>query len=223
MSAPHHQGRLRPFRPDDDRSGDQDYDQSYSPEGFWGRRGAGCLFVARDTGHILFPLRSSQVQNGGTWGTWGGAVGRGETPSETVLREAEEETMADLDVGRKDLVPVSVFEVPDTFSYYNFLALVPHEFEPDLKSESNWETDDYAWVSFGNWPSPLHPGVRLLLEDPASLRIIRRHAHPARARRAVAGARANSRGSRLDREVDRMYAVLATRSLRRARRPARRR
>ena len=40
--------------------------------GFWGRQGAGCVFLAQDTGRLCLAHRSSAVEQPGTWGTWGG-------------------------------------------------------------------------------------------------------------------------------------------------------
>ena len=45
--------------------------------------------------------------------------------------------------------------------YHNFLAIIDNEFEPDL----NWETQGYEWVDFGDWPSPLHPGLKWLIAN----------------------------------------------------------
>jgi hypothetical protein len=47
--------------------------------GFWGNRGAGCIIRARDTGRMLVGLRSEEVDEPLTLGTWGGAVDPGGT------------------------------------------------------------------------------------------------------------------------------------------------
>ena len=59
--------------------------------------------------------------------------------------------------------------VSRSFRYYNFLAIVPEEFEPDL----NWENDAARWVEFGDWPAPMHFGLKALLNDPKSVQIMR--------------------------------------------------
>jgi hypothetical protein len=41
------------------------------------------------------------------------------------------------------------------------LCVVKKEFIPIL----NDEHDDYAWVSFGKWPKPLHLGLRNTLQS----------------------------------------------------------
>jgi 8-oxo-dGTP pyrophosphatase MutT (NUDIX family) len=127
--------------------------------GFWGEQGAGCLFYARDTGRLLVAHRSLEVREPGTWGTWGGAIDRAEEPSEAVEREIYEEAGY---TGEVKLHPIWTFKHASGFQYHNFLAVVPHEFEPKL----NWETQGSEWVSPGRWPSPLHPGLSGLVERP---------------------------------------------------------
>lgn len=140
---------------------DEDHGDAMRRTGFWGKAGAGCIILARDTGRILLPHRSDEVQEPGTWGCWGGAIDRGLSPEEAVRREVEQEAGY---IGDLELVPLYVFSHPSGFRYYNFLAIVDHEFEPDL----NWETQDFRWVTYGRWPRPLHFGLAGLLKDPAS-------------------------------------------------------
>jgi 8-oxo-dGTP pyrophosphatase MutT (NUDIX family) len=139
------------------------------PNPYWGTAGAGILFLAQDTGRLLFPLRSSEVYEPGTWGVWGGRIEEGEDPKEAAVREANEEMGAD--ISPDDLVPLMIFRDPPHFVFYNFLAVVPHEFDPDLQ----WETEDFKWVGYGSWPQPLHPKVKLLLKDKKSLATIRKY------------------------------------------------
>lgn len=121
-----------------------------------GRRGAGVIFRARDTGRYLLALRSSYVLEPNTWSTWGGlAKDERETARETAEREAREETGYAGDLKLKELWTYK----RGGFSYTNFLAIVPREFKPKL----DWETRGYRWVRPGEWPEPLHPGVRALL------------------------------------------------------------
>jgi 8-oxo-dGTP pyrophosphatase MutT (NUDIX family) len=74
------------------------------------------------------------VNEAGTWGTFGGRVEADEEPSRAAEREFREETGYD---GSIDLVPLDRFTQP-TFSYQNYLGLMPEEFVPQL----NWEPDD---------------------------------------------------------------------------------
>lgn len=137
--------------------------------GFWGKQGAGCIIMARDTGRICLPLRSEHVQEPNTWGTWGGAIDGDEDPTVAAKREVQEEAGYN---GSVKMVPLLLFKHPSGFRYFNFLALVDHEFKPQL----NWETQTYDWVKFGEWPSPLHPGLKSLISDSASMQTVKEYA-----------------------------------------------
>ena len=135
---------------------DSEHSQALKTTGFWGKQGAGCIILAIDTKRILLPLRSNSVQQPNTWGTWGGAIDSNENPQEAAKREIKEESGYN---GNVKMIPLSVFQ-KNTFKYYNFLAIVENEFEPNL----NWETQSYDWFDFGNWPRPLHFGLDWLLK-----------------------------------------------------------
>ena len=125
--------------------------------GFWGKQAAGCLFYAEDTGRLLFSKRSKDVLEPHTYGTWGGAMDRGETPEQTVRREVGEEAGAR--AGK--LIPVYTFKHPSGFQYHNFIAVVPSEFDPKL----DHETEGFEWVKPPDWPQPLHPGAKELVRS----------------------------------------------------------
>ena len=145
--------------------------QAMRETGFWGRQGAGCLFVARSTGRLLLALRSDKVLEPGTWGTWGGAIDAVETPLDAVLREAVEEV--GVTVAPDDVTPLLVFR-KDGFAYHNHLVVVDEEFEPEL----NWETADFAWSALDDLPAPVHFGVAALLDEADSIAAIRAAATP---------------------------------------------
>lgn len=89
---------------------------------------------------------------------WGGAIDPGEDPAEAAKREIKEE------IGYRGfdilMVPMYVFKDQKSgFQYHNFLAVVDDEFTPNL----NWETEKFQWVEYGNWPSPLHFGLKAML------------------------------------------------------------
>ena len=149
---------------------DEEHGEALRQTGFWGRAGAGVLFQALDTGRILIAHRSEDVEEPGTWGTWGGAIDQGEDPKVAASREAAEETGARADP--RNVIPMYIFKHPSGFRYYNFLVLVPSEFNPRL----NWESQGYAWFDYGEWPKPLHPGTAELLNDRRSLAIMRMNA-----------------------------------------------
>jgi 8-oxo-dGTP pyrophosphatase MutT (NUDIX family) len=145
---------------------DRDHDRTLARTGFWGEQAGGCLFFAQSTGKFLIGYRSGSVLQPHTWGTFGGAIDKGEKPDAAVLREAEEEVGYH---GPVKLIPIYVFK-KETFRYYNFIAVVPEEFEPRL----NWENDDTAWVNFGEWPKPLHFGMNGILGDSASVNTMKK-------------------------------------------------
>ncbi len=123
---------------------------------FWGNRGAGCLFVSRSTHRLLLAHRSDRVNEPNTWGIWGGAIEYGENPKSAAMREAMEESGYD---GPMTLLELKQYK-NGTFVYHNYLAVIAEEFTPELQ----WETQDYEWVEYGRWPTPLHFGLKYLIE-----------------------------------------------------------
>ena len=141
------------------RENDSDHRSELARTGFWGRAAAGSILIARDTGRVCLAHRSPNVQEPNTWGMWGGAMDRGESPEQTALRELQEETGHS---GSVDLQTLWTFEHSSGFRYYNFLAIVDSEFSPRM----DWETQGFEWFDLADtdtWPSPLHPGVQTLL------------------------------------------------------------
>ena len=138
---------------------DTDHAEELGRTGFWGKRGAGLLFCARDTGRLLVSHRSPHVQEPQTWGTWGGACDGKEPSAKAAEREAREETLYS---GPLELEHVWTFTHGSGFVYDNFLAFIPSEFTPTL----GWETQGFRWVSgdLNDWPKPLHPGLEALIK-----------------------------------------------------------
>lgn len=131
--------------------------QALDATGFWGKQGAGCIVMAKDTGRLLIAHRSAHVEQPNTWGTWGGAIDPGENPKQAAGREVKEEMGYH---GRIAPIAMYVFK-SGTFQYHNFLVIVDTEFEPEL----NWENQGYEWVEFGDWPEPMHFGLKSFLEN----------------------------------------------------------
>jgi 8-oxo-dGTP pyrophosphatase MutT (NUDIX family) len=137
---------------------DDQHQEVMDKTGFWGKAAAGGLFLARDTGRFLVGKRSKEVNEPGTWGTFGGAIDEGEDPKSAAKREMVEETRY---VGEADIFPLYVFRHASGFRYHNYLMVVDKEFTPKL----DWENSGYRWCAFGKWPQPLHYGLKKLLEE----------------------------------------------------------
>lgn len=141
---------------------DLDHADALFRTGFWGTRGAGAIVMARSTGRILLAHRSLEVQQPGTWGSWGGAIDRDEDPIAAVRRELQEE--AGYNGAVLDTLPLFVFRNGD-FTYENFLIVIEDEFTPVL----NWESQGAGWFIAGDWPGPLHFGLEHLFGDDRSM------------------------------------------------------
>lgn len=122
----------------------------------FGTEGAGCIILAKNTGKFLIPLRSKKVLEPNTWGLWGGKIDDGESPEKTVKREVKEEAGY---TGNLELIKLTPY-TEKNFIYHNFLGMVDKQFTPRL----NEETTAYRWIQYGDWPTPLHYGLKHLIE-----------------------------------------------------------
>lgn len=150
---------------DEDPNRERPHMDALQQTGFYGKQGSGCIVLAADTGRILLAHRSKDVLEPHTWGGWGGAIDAGEDPKESAVREVFEE--AGYRGKALAVEPLLVFS-KGSFRYHNFLMVVPQEFEPHL----NWESQGSRWCEFGEWPTPLHPGLKALFSDAHSHDVI---------------------------------------------------
>ncbi len=144
---------------------------------FCADRGAGALILASSTGKLLVSHRSAKVHQPNTWGIWGGGLNKDETPIAGANREVIEELGV---ITLLETIPLYVFHDSNSgFKYFNFLFVVEKEFSPSPLPGSEWETKGHKWVKFGEWPSPMHFGLKALVEDSASekaiLKAIKKH------------------------------------------------
>jgi 8-oxo-dGTP pyrophosphatase MutT (NUDIX family) len=114
------------------------------------RQAAGVFFFSKSTRRYLYLLRSDSKSP--TWSIPGGGIDKGETLLQGVARECREEMEFSID-GLK-LIPIQKF-VNNNFVYHTFFCEVEEEFMPAL----NDEHVGYAWVTEGQYPKPLHPGL----------------------------------------------------------------
>lgn len=114
---------------------------------------SGALVYALNTKRFLFLLRA-RGRTKGLWGLVGGTNEGTETPWEGLRREITEE-VGPMDI--KKTIPLETFVSNDShFLFHTYLCLINDEFIPQLNDEHS----GYAWVEFGNWPKPLHQGLR---------------------------------------------------------------
>jgi 8-oxo-dGTP pyrophosphatase MutT (NUDIX family) len=124
---------------------------------------SGALFYALNTKRFLF-LHRVQGRTGNLWGLVGGTNEKAETPWEGLKREIFEEIGT---VEIKKTMPLETFVSNDTnFLFHTYLCVVEQEFLPML----NHEHDGYAWVNFGQWPRPLHNGLKNTLNNKTNQR-----------------------------------------------------
>jgi len=133
-------------------------------EVFWGKSGSGILLVSIEDQTALLLKRSNNVQEPGTWGIPGGAVGEGEGRLESAMRESIEElgSLPRLE----DHIDTITYNKGD-FTYETFVYNVSLEeknkWTPTIKL--NWENDEYRWFPFNSLPTNLHFGIQYVKDD----------------------------------------------------------
>jgi 8-oxo-dGTP pyrophosphatase MutT (NUDIX family) len=145
---------------------DSEHYDALDKTGFFGKQGAGCLILAKNTGRFMLVLRSPEVLESNQWGNVGGAHSASEPAETAAEREMYEETGYR---GEADLYPMYVFhDKKSGFIYRNFLAVIDDEFTPHL----GWEATSFKWCTLDTLPSPLHYGVKAVFGDTASVKLI---------------------------------------------------
>jgi len=124
-------------------------------------RASGCILLSENTKRILLQLRKPDRKNKNYWGFWGGTQEGQELPVQTIERELEEELGFLPDITK--FIPIhKMVSNDESFEYDTFLATVPQEFTPNI----NGESEGYAWVNYDRYPVPLHPGAKIVLQNP---------------------------------------------------------
>jgi 8-oxo-dGTP pyrophosphatase MutT (NUDIX family) len=131
--------------------------------GFWageGNAASGILPIALDTKKLCLAYRSPKVHMGNTFGTIGGAIQKDKSPHDSALSELKEETDYS---GQIKLIPAYVFK-SGSFTYFNFLGLIPREVPIKTVSYENVYT---KWYSYDELTSEqnFHPGLSALLSN----------------------------------------------------------
>ena len=124
---------------------------------------SGALFYTLDTQRFLF-LHRTQSRQADVWGLVGGTNESEEIPYKALLREIQEEVGDTPEIIKS--IPLETFVSNDEkFNFHTYLCVIKEEFIPQLNGEHN----GYAWVSFVNWPKPLHQGLRNTLQSKSNL------------------------------------------------------
>lgn len=153
---------------------------------YWGDGGSGVLPLARNTGRFLVNHRGADVNEGGTYGIFGGGIFLDETnyenieqvgmtdyPKQHALKELHEETGYN---GTINMIEVFVYKDKKinqkgeqcNFFYWNFVGLTPIEFPVSPNLGHAWEEGGNSkWVSFKELISisPKHFGLESLLQN----------------------------------------------------------
>lgn len=116
---------------------------------------SGGLFLSKETKRFLL-LRRNQGKTAGTWSIVGGKKEPQDmTLFDALKREIEEEIGSIPDIVKT--IPLELFVSSDqNFRYNTYVLLVDKEFIPTL----NCEHSGYCWVTYENWPAPLHKGLK---------------------------------------------------------------
>ena len=137
---------------------------------YWGSLASGVLPFSESSCRVLLQKRSKYVNQGDTWGIFGGAVEmnghisrpedynelnlpanrqkKREILKENAKKELREESGYN---GKITLKPIAVFkditEPSSPFEYDNYIGMVPEEFSPHPESQHSWEHGTGKWIS----------------------------------------------------------------------------
>lgn len=135
-------------------------------ENYWGRAGAGILFICNEDRTILLSLRSMDVNEPGTWGIPGGAIKVEGTSVEDNFVGAKREVVEEFGSlpSNMKVIGRSLFKDKD-FKYTTFFVEIPLKEKKSWtpKITLDWENDDVEWFAEDNLPGNLHFGVKFAL------------------------------------------------------------
>ena len=157
---------------------------------YWGDAGSGVLPLCRKTGRILANHRGAFVNEGGTWGIFGGGIflrhcpginctdelEKTKIPEQHAKQELREETGYS---GAIEMHLVYRFEdnsmgprgLPCGFYYWNYVGIVPEEFGVNPEADSAWEEGGQSdWKTYAELLAlePKHFGLKFLLQNAGS-------------------------------------------------------
>lgn len=109
----------------------------------WGRYGAAGLLLLDETrDRVLLQLRSGAVLSPHTWALPGGALERGETPTDAALRESHEEVGLDPECVRAER------EIPGLIHpQWRYTYVLATTTTTTIPRHSSWEVEDHRWIA----------------------------------------------------------------------------
>jgi len=117
--------------------------------------GVGALFVSIETNRVLLSIRSPHKTHSMCWSVFGGMKEYNESSKIALSRELTEEMGFEPKI--EGTYPFNIYYSKDGhFKYVTFVCVVKEEFCPKLNSENC----GYCWINLGEWPKPLHQGVK---------------------------------------------------------------
>lgn len=137
-------------------------------------KAAGTLILANDA--VLFLRRGNGGDHPGEFAFPGGTTEQGETAEESARRETLEETGYE---------PHKLIQIGKTEEGGVEFTTFYHECRPFEVALSD-ESTEYMWAPIGQWPEPMHPGCRLVLESDAFKAIKKAHMTELDVARAIA-------------------------------------
>lgn len=118
-------------------------------------KAAGVLIVCQ--GEILFIKRGSGGDHAGEWCIPGGKIDDGETAAEAAVRETNEAAGITVPL---DAIAEWTRTVNDDVDFTTFAGSIKDKPEVVLQEE---EADAFEWRPLNDLPSPLHPGMEMVL------------------------------------------------------------
>lgn len=164
----------------------------------WGNIATGILPISKKTCRVMLQKRSPNVDEGGTWGLVGGAIGESgnfmrisqfdrlskQEQLDLLVKNNQQEMEEEIGV-KPDFESPQIFypfESQDKkFRYYNMIGTVNDEFEPQNKS---WESEGVKWIHIDelihfdkyNDKERLHSKLKeAILSDENETKIIRQY------------------------------------------------
>jgi 8-oxo-dGTP pyrophosphatase MutT (NUDIX family) len=161
---------------------------------YWGDSGSGVLPFAQSTKKFLVSQRGQDVNEGGSYGVFGGGIFlrdhglkdvsqliNSDIPKKVALEELHEETGYS---GKINLIEVYVYKdskknsdgQPCDFYYWNYVGIVPEEFPVNPGAHHAWEEGGGSgWKTYQEMLSlqPMHFGLQALIKNGNLMRYVK--------------------------------------------------